>query len=118
MGLTSELEPAESYRFGAFELNLRQCELRKHGIRMRLQDQPLKVLVMLLAHPGDVVSRDDIQRRLWFQHNSVEFDHGINAAIRRLRAVLGDSAEAPRFIETVPRRGYRFVAPVEAMQAT
>ena len=89
-------------------------ELRKHGVRVRLQEQPLQILIMLLDHPGEVVLREEIERHLWHGGTTVEFDHGINAAIRRLRTALGDTAETPRYVETVSRRGYRFLAPVEA----
>ena len=105
---------ARCYRFGPFQLEARSGELRKHGVRVRLQEQPLQILIMLLDHPGEVVLREEIERHLWHGGTTVEFDHGINAAIRRLRTALGDTAETPRYVETVSRRGYRFLAPVEA----
>jgi DNA-binding winged helix-turn-helix (wHTH) protein/tetratricopeptide (TPR) repeat protein len=100
-------------RFGAFEVELRSGELRKHGIRLKLQNQPFQVLALLLKYPGDVVTREELRQKLWSADTFVDFDTGLNSAIKKLRDVLGDSAEEPRYIETVPRRGYRFIAPVE-----
>ena len=105
---------AQVFRFGVFELDLRARELRRNGSRVKLQEQPFQVLVLLLEKPGAVVSREEIQKRLWPADTFVDFDHSLNAAIRRLRDALGDSAENPRFVETVARRGYRFLAPVIA----
>jgi DNA-binding winged helix-turn-helix (wHTH) protein len=105
---------ARLIRFGALELDVRAGELRKHGVRLRLGEQPLRILLMLLEHPGQIVSRDEIRQRLWPNNTIVEFDHGINAAIRRLRAALGETAENFRYIETVGSRGYRFVGATEA----
>src|SRR5215472_4535104 len=106
-------QPAQLLRFGPFELDARAGELRKEGVeRIRLQDQPLQILTMLLATPGQVVLREEIQRKLWPNQTVVEFDHGINAAVKRLRTALGDSAEAPCYIETLARRGYRFIGTV------
>jgi TolB-like protein/DNA-binding winged helix-turn-helix (wHTH) protein/Flp pilus assembly protein TadD len=96
-----------------FELDPRAGELRKHGLRVRLQEQPLRVLEMLLAHPGEVVTREELQKKLWPADTFVDFDHGLNKAINKLREALGDSAESPRFVETVARRGYRFLAEVK-----
>src|SRR3954469_23002953 len=96
-------------RFGAFELDRTSGELRKHGIRIRLQEQPLRVLLMLLERRGDVISREELRERLWPSGTYVDFDHSLNAAIAKLRSALSDSSGAPRFIETVPRRGYRFI---------
>jgi TolB-like protein/DNA-binding winged helix-turn-helix (wHTH) protein/tetratricopeptide (TPR) repeat protein len=101
-------------RFGPFEIDFRAGELLKNGRRIRLQDQPLQVLAMLLEHPGNVVTRDEFRQKLWPNDTFVDFDHGLNNAINRLRDALNDSAEAPRFIETLPRRGYRFISQVEA----
>ena len=101
-------------RFGPFELDMRAAELKKRGIRLGLQDQPYQILRMLLDRPGDVVLRDEIRARLWPDGTIVEFDHSINAAVKRLRDALSDSAEKPRYIETLPKRGYRFVGSVEA----
>jgi len=103
-------------RFGAFELDLRAGELRKHGLRVRLQGQPFQVLAMLLAHPGEVVTREQLQKNLWSADTFVDFDHGLNKAINKVRDALGDSAESPRFVETVSRRGYRFLADVEVAE--
>ena len=104
-------------RFGVFEVSLKARELRKHGIRIRLQEQPFQILEMLLARPGEIVTRDAIREKLWDEDTFVEFDHSLNTAVQKLRAALGDSADSPRFLETVPRIGYRFVAPVEARAA-
>jgi DNA-binding winged helix-turn-helix (wHTH) protein len=100
-------------RFGTFEVNLTTGELRKQGVRLKLQDQPFQVLTMLLARPGQLVTRDEIRQKLWPSGTFVDFDNGLNAAINRLREALGDSAENSRFIETHPRRGYRWITPVE-----
>jgi TolB-like protein/DNA-binding winged helix-turn-helix (wHTH) protein/Flp pilus assembly protein TadD len=99
-------------RFGSFELDLQTGELRKNGIKIRLADQPLQVLTLLLEHPGEVVTREELQRRLWSSDTFVEFEHSLNAAVKRLREALGDSAENPKFVETLPRHGYRLIAPV------
>jgi TolB-like protein/DNA-binding winged helix-turn-helix (wHTH) protein/Flp pilus assembly protein TadD len=105
-------------RFGAFELNLHTGELRKGGVRINLPDQPFQVLKTLLDRPGELVTRDDLRQQLWSAETFVDFEHGLNAAVRRLRDALGDSADVPRFIETLPRRGYRFIAPVIQPPAT
>jgi TolB-like protein/DNA-binding winged helix-turn-helix (wHTH) protein/Flp pilus assembly protein TadD len=99
-------------RFEPFELDARHGELRKHGVKLKLQEQPFQVLVRLLERPGELVSREELRSQLWPADTFVDFDHSLNAAVNRLRDCLGDVAERPRFIETVPRRGYRFVAPV------
>ena len=99
-------------RFGVFEVDLRSGELRKQGVRIRLAEQPFAVLAMLLEQPGEVVTRDDLRRRLWSADTFVDFDQGLNKAINRVRETLGDSAESPRFIETLPKRGYRFIGTV------
>ena len=104
---------ANSLRFGVFEFDLRSGELRKHGIRIKLQDQPCQILAILLEHRGEMVTREELQHRLWPSDTYVDFDHSLNTAVMRLREALSDSSENPRFIETLPRRGYRFVAPVE-----
>src|ERR1043165_1028426 len=101
-------------RFGGFELALRAGELRKRGVRLRLQEQPFQVLAMLLERPGELVTREDLRSRLW-PRTIVDFDHGLNKAISKIREALGDSAENPRFIETVARRGYRFLSEVTAV---
>lgn len=99
-------------RFGVFELDLRTGELRKSGVRVNLSDQPFQVLRALLERPGDLVTREELRRRLWPAETFVDFERGLNAAVRRLREALGDAADVPRFVETLPRRGYRFIAPV------
>jgi len=101
------------FRFDPFELDVRSGELRKHGIRIKLREQPVQILLMLLESPGEVVLREEIRRRLWPNNTQVEFDHGINAAIQKLRDALGESADSPRYVETVARRGYRFLGAVE-----
>src|ERR1700689_1780446 len=97
-------------RFGAFEADLPSGEIRKSGSRIKLQDQPFKVLQILLEHRGELVTREELQSRIWPEESFGDFDHAVHVAIGKLRAALGDSAENPSFIETVPRRGYRFVA--------
>jgi Tol biopolymer transport system component/DNA-binding winged helix-turn-helix (wHTH) protein len=100
-------------RFGVFELDLRTAELRKNGAKLRLQDQPYQVLVKLIEHHGEIVSREELRSTLWREDTFVDFETGLNTAIKRLRETLGDSADSPTFIETLPRRGYRFIATVE-----
>ena len=102
--------------FGVFEADPRSGELRKHGMRVRLQGQPFQVLAMLLEHPGEVVTREELQKKLWPADTFVDFDQGLNKAINKLREALGDSAETPRFVETVARRGYRFLAEVKPVE--
>jgi DNA-binding winged helix-turn-helix (wHTH) protein/Tol biopolymer transport system component len=109
-------DPAVNVRFGPFELDLRGGELRKEGRRIRLQEQPCQILRMLLESPGEVVSREAIRQRLWPDGTVVEFDHSINASVKRLRDALRDSAEKPRYIETVARRGYRFIAELDVAE--
>src|SRR3981189_1951839 len=112
--------PSNIVRFGIFEANLETGELRRNGARVKLQDQPFQLLALLLARPGEIVTREEVRSQLWSDDTFVDFDHGLNAAIRRLREALGDSADNPRFVETLARRGYRFIAPVgyAAMQPT
>src|SRR5215831_5984703 len=110
-------EMAHLYRFGPFELDVRAGELRKYGTRIRLQEQPLRLLTMLLARPGEAVLREEIQQTLWPNRTVVEFDQGINAAIKRLRTALGDSAVGARYIETLARRGYRFIGSLEPLDS-
>jgi Tol biopolymer transport system component/DNA-binding winged helix-turn-helix (wHTH) protein len=107
--------PEDAVRFGPFEFDPRAGELTKHGLRIRLQEQPFQVLRMLLARPGEIVLREELRYVLWPENTFGEFDHGINAAVKRLRDALGDSAETPRYIETVARRGYRFVATIDGV---
>ncbi len=99
-------------RFGAFELNVDTEELFKSGIPVKLPPQPVKLLGLLASHAGQVVTRDDIQRKLWVGETFVDFEHGVNKCINQIRTVLGDNADHPIYIQTLPRRGYRFVAPV------
>ena len=106
-----------SLRFGVFELDLRAGELRKHGLRVRLQEQPFQVLALLLQRHGEVVTREELQKKLWPADTFVDFDHGLNKAINKIREALGDSATSPRFVETIARRGYRFIAEVKAVDA-
>ena len=103
---------AARMRFGPFEADLRSGELRKHGVRLKLQDQPFQVLALLLEHAGDVVTREELRQRLWPADTFVDFDTGLNSAVKKLRDVLADSTDQPRYIETIPRRGYRFIAPL------
>ena len=106
-------------RFGDFELDQDAGELRRGGVKVRLQEQPLQMLQILLEQPGKVVAREELQKRIWSSDTFVDFDHGINNAIKRLREALADTAETPRYIETLPRRGYRFIADTDvAVQAT
>ncbi len=107
---------ASRFRFGDFQLDTRAGELRKHGIRLRLQGQPLQLLAALLNAAGEVVTREELRGQIWAADTFVDFDHSLHNAIARLREVLGDSADEPRFIETLPRRGYRFIAPVETVE--
>jgi Tol biopolymer transport system component/DNA-binding winged helix-turn-helix (wHTH) protein len=104
-------------RFGMFELDRRAGELRRNGSKVRLQEQPFQILLTLLERPGEVVTREELRSRLWPDDTFVDFEHSINTAVRRLRDALGDSAENPRFVETVARRGYRFLAPVNGVEA-
>ena len=103
--------------FGPFKLDLKAGELHQDGRKILLQEQPFQVLKMLLEHPGQVVTREEIKKKLWPNDTIVEFDHSINAAIKKLRLALGDSAEEPQYVETVARRGYRFIAPVHGIAA-
>src|SRR5215831_1428923 len=107
--------PPPVVRFSVFEVDRRSGELRKRGVRVRLRDQAFQVLACLLERPGEVVTREELQRRLWPADTFVDFDRGLNKAVNRLREALGDSADSPRFIETLPKRGYRFIAPVERL---
>src|SRR6202034_3439061 len=104
---------SRTIRFGAFEADLHSGEVRKSGNRVKLQDQPFKVLEILLERPGSLVTREELQTRIWPEETYGDFDHAVNVAVGKLRTALGDSADNPCFIETVPRRGYRFVARLE-----
>jgi TolB-like protein/DNA-binding winged helix-turn-helix (wHTH) protein len=103
-------QPNQLIRFGVFEVDPRSGELRRKGFRVKLQDQPLQILLAVLERPGEVVTRDELRAKLWPADTFVDFEHGLNAAVKRLRDALGDTAENPRYIETLPRRGYRFIA--------
>src|SRR3989475_4293129 len=104
--------PRRILGFGSFEVDLASGELRREGLKVKLQDQPLRLLVLLLERGGEVVTREELRERLWPADTFVDFDHSLNTAVRKLREALGDSAETPRYVETLARRGYRFVAPV------
>ena len=101
-------------RFGVFELDLAAGELRKNGAKLRLQEQPFQVLALLLERAGDIVTREELRQKLWPADTFVDFDHSLNTAVNKLRETLGDSASSPRYIETLARRGYRFIAPVQS----
>src|SRR5258708_22806616 len=100
-------------RFGVFELDLSAGELRKNGVKLRLQEQPFQVLAMLLERAGEVVTREELRQKLWPSDTFVDFDHSLNTAVNKVREVIGDSASSPRYVETLARRGYRFIAPVQ-----
>jgi DNA-binding winged helix-turn-helix (wHTH) protein len=106
-------QPVRRFRFGVFEADAATGELRRQGLRVKLNAQPFQVLLMLLERPGTLLTREEISAELWPEGTFVDFEHGVNAAINRIREALGDTAGNPRFIETLARRGYRFVAPVE-----
>src|SRR6185436_9803251 len=108
--------PHAILRFGVFELSPATGELRRAGLRVRIQPQPLRVLEILASRSGEIVAREDLRQGVWGESTFVDFEHGLNFCINQVRRALGDSATAPRFVETVPRRGYRFVAPVERIE--
>jgi TolB-like protein len=114
--MPTKSEPAAILRFGAFELDLRAGELRKMGVRIKLQEQPFQVLTVLVQHPGEVVTREELRSAIWPADTFVDFDNSLNTAVNKLRDALGDSADSPRFIETLPRRGLRFIVPVEGVK--
>jgi DNA-binding winged helix-turn-helix (wHTH) protein len=112
----NETSPATRViRFGVFEVDLRTAELRKQGVRIRLPGQSFQVLEALLLRPGELVTREELKQKLWPSDTFGDFEHGLNAAVNRVRDALGDSSDNPRFVETVPRRGYRFIAPVNGV---
>src|SRR5437868_3525858 len=111
--MESASDTISKVRFGEFEVDLRSGELRRNGARIKLQEQPFQILASLLERPGDVVTRDELRRKLWPEGIHLDFENGLNIAVKKLRQALGDEAETHRFIETLPRRGYRFLAPVE-----
>ena len=110
--------PPTRKHFGTFDVDLETGELRRDGLKLKLQEKPFQMLAMLLERPGEVVTREALRERLWPAGTFVDFDHGLNTATKKLRHALGDSAENPRFIETLARRGYRFIAPVDAFEHT
>ena len=113
--MASQPQTVRVVRFGIFEADLQARELRKGGLKIKIHDQPFQVLAALLERPGEIVTREELHQRLWPADTFVDFDHGLNTAVNKLREVLGDSADSPRFIETVPRRGYRFLGPLESL---
>src|SRR5579871_6166781 len=115
-GRSEDMAMPSLLRFAAFEINLTTGELRKSGRRIRLQPQPFRVLALLLERPCELVTRSELQQKLWGENTLVDFEHGINFAVKQIREALGDDAEQPRYIETLPRRGYRFIAKVEPFE--
>src|SRR5271155_2525582 len=111
------LRPISVVRFGTYEVSFQSGEVRKSGLRIRVQQQPMKLLEILLEHPGEVVTREELRSRVWPNESFGDFDQALNIAIGKLRSALGDSAESPRFIETLPKRGYRFIADVSVVDA-
>jgi cholera toxin transcriptional activator len=109
------MDPSPDHRvlFGPFEVDLHSGELRKHGCRIKIQQQPLKILGLLLERPGELITREELRRRLWANGLHLDFEHGLNRSINKLRRALLDTADSPRFIETLPGRGYRFICSVE-----
>ena len=105
-------QPCRVIHFGAFELDAAKGELRKAGVLLKIHPQPFRVLLLLAEHPGQIVTREEIQRSLWGDNTFVDFERGINFSINQIRVTLGDDAEKPRYVETLPRRGYRFIAPI------
>src|SRR6478672_8100567 len=113
----AEVSPASrTARFGFYELDLRTAQLKKHGLRVRLQRQPAQILVLLVSKPGEVLTREQLRGHLWSDDTFVDFDHGLNNSINRIREVLCDSVTEPRCIETVPKTGYRFIGKVEELE--
>src|SRR6185295_1743167 len=110
--MPDQVGASQVIRFATFEVDLQAQELRKRGLRLKLTGQPFQVLAILLEQPGTVVTREELQKRLW-PDTFVDVDHNLNTAINKIREALGDSSESPRFVETLPRRGYRFIGPVE-----
>jgi DNA-binding winged helix-turn-helix (wHTH) protein len=115
--MRDELPTESRICFDAYDVDIRTGELRKHGQKVRLAGRPFQILAMLLEQPGELLTRKELQERLWTSDTFVDFEHGVNAAIQTLRRALCDSHKKPRFIETLPRRGYRFIAPVQRAQA-
>ncbi len=115
--MSAQPHTSQRIRFGEFEVDLRAGELRKHGTRLRLQEQPFRILALLLEHPGDVVTREELQKQLWPSDTFVDFEDGLNTAVKKLRDAVGDSPDHPRFIETLPKHGYRFIYPLDGAVA-
>src|SRR5450755_3768326 len=109
--------PNSVVRFGTYQVSLQSGEVRKAGLRIRVQQQPMKLLEIMLEHPGEIVTREELRSRIWTDENFGDFDQAVNIAIAKLRNALGDSAESPRYIETLPKRGYRFIAEVTFVDA-
>src|SRR5271168_4764568 len=105
------------YRFGPFELNTGEESLTRNGTRVKVQDLPYRLLLMLVERPAEIITREEVRQRLWPENTFVEFDNSLGVAIRKVRDALNDVAEAPRYVETIPRRGYRFVAPVTVLES-
>src|SRR6516225_9255853 len=112
-----ETPPQLFFRFGTFEVDVRSGELRKQGVRVKIQEQPFQLLTLLLQKPGELLSREELREQIWHSDTFIDFDNGLNISINRLREALGDSAANPRFIETLPKRGYRFIAPVSIVDS-
>src|ERR1700733_15835690 len=111
----AKIDAASIIRFGLFEVDLARASLTRQGVRLRIQEQPFRILELLLRQSGEIVSRESLRQALWPEGTHVNFDGSLNAALKKLRAALQDDAENPRFIETVPRQGYRFLAPVHVI---
>jgi DNA-binding winged helix-turn-helix (wHTH) protein len=118
MQMALEAQSCSILRFGVFEVDVRAGEVRRQGVRIKLQEQPFHVLTVLLQRTGEVVTREELRNENWPADTFVDFDNSLNTAINKLREALGDSADNPRFIETLPRRGYRFIAPVTGIDGT
>src|SRR5580700_12009978 len=116
--MSSASSNAFLYRFGPFELDTAEGKLSREGTRIKLQELPYRLLLILVEKPGEIVSREEVRQRLWPQNTFVEFDNSLGVAIRKIRDVLGDNADSPCYVETVPRRGYRFLAPVTVVTET
>ena len=115
--MATQPQSAAHLNFGPFEADIQAGELRRNGIRVRLSGQPFQILLILLAHPGEVVTREQLREEIWAETTFVDFEHGLNAAMNKLRRALGDAAEKPHYIETLPRKGYRFIAPIAGLAA-
>jgi DNA-binding winged helix-turn-helix (wHTH) protein len=116
--MPESLSTPQVVRFGIFEIDLRSGELRKGGLKVRLQEKPFQILAVLLERPGELVTREELKQRLWPDGTFVDFNHGLGTAVKKLRQALGDSSDNPRFIETLPKRGFRFIGPVEGTEGT